>query len=1202
MRTASPARHRRSGRAGERGRHDVRGTVIEADTDWVYRDETVTFWAYSTDDPAPTFSSIQWDFDYDGLSFDPAPGASGEEATHTFTANGTYRVAAALTSATGTEFAELTVEVHHLAPIVTPPEDLYLTAGAVRTLTVTAETEAEIQSVEWWVSFNGEEYTQPQSLGGLTPNFEFKTFGTYEFWVAVEDVDGEVGEAAFTAYVDEATQTGQVTVSGPVDEEGTVWFTVMSSIGHARPCQRVRRLDWIGEFDLVDVTEGWEGVYLNNEATFWHTYDDGPVDNVYHAKVRLQNEGGESDLLSVDVTVRDVAPTVLLGAGRKLMDGAGTADLGRPDFPARRVTDVAYSKQDVWELYESVPVGFFALQEPSARDRASQRYFFSVVKDSAEGTGPVPAADPVESKDPWIKLPSYEVGEVYVITGYLTDKDGKQTTPQTIYAVMSGGVDGTATGSGVVKSAVYGSMKRPGQSLDGLFAGARYNRYGYAPEIEGSLAVGESMTVELVPDRHAQEWVQAGYRIQYVFNVHEEHFGTWGVTHENLDTVYQDHGTFTLPFVYPKDYRITVTGGFQVVPNPERPELPPPPSTATYYQVVAKTPPTTTWLQDIEELWEAAKGVAQQLGEHASTVLDILTSSRRGAFVDTLVNGFTAAATQIEGELGSTLKSAFYKWFGLTDPDITLPGDFTGPAITDFALQYAGLTWKNISNILIRQLGEGNVAALNGVASWLGNFGDEDLGTAGASRKLIEELQRHVTEISFGDLENEVLEALRKGIENGIAKAIPQLIAKVVPITGGPMSIIKGIGWLIQNQGRLRELFTEFNDHGIPALIAGANGIAGAQDEFTAAIVKGFKGVIDVGLSALASQIGLGSLPNDIKKAMASIPKKVDEKLTKAIRELAKGSLRNGGPVGRKTDGLLNGTTPVAVSYGSKSYKLFATKESGAQHFIKLTEEGGAGKTIVLKTESFVQSAQDEFSAAFNMAGALAQVKKNGSATKPPSYYKTEGARQDSFAGVMNALKTEIENGNCLAVGGGCFAAGTKLWTPEGYRNVEELRLGDFVFSRDQYRPDGAVESKPVEKVFVRLTEVVHLHVGGQVVRTTGEHPFYAYDRGWVPVSELADGDSILTAAGDWKAVEEVFATGELETVYNLRVADHHTYFVGGDGWGWAAWAHNDYTLTPRTAARFKDLETDRETIRGEKLNVRETTTSPRSSEVDDGD
>ena len=48
---------------------------------------------------------------------------------------------------------------------------------------------------------------------------------------------------------------------------------------------------------------------------------------------------------------------------------------------------------------------------------------------------------------------------------------------------------------------------------------------------------------------------------------------------------------------------------------------------------------------------------------------------------------------------------------------------------------------------------------------------------------------------------------------------------------------------------------------------------------------------------------------------------------------------------------------------------------------------------------------------------------------------------------------------------GGCFAAGTKLWTPEGYRNVEHIREGELVFSRDQFRPDGLIEAKPVEKI-----------------------------------------------------------------------------------------------------------------------------------------
>jgi hypothetical protein len=39
--------------------------------------------------------------------------------------------------------------------------------------------------------------------------------------------------------------------------------------------------------------------------------------------------------------------------------------------------------------------------------------------------------------------------------------------------------------------------------------------------------------------------------------------------------------------------------------------------------------------------------------------------------------------------------------------------------------------------------------------------------------------------------------------------------------------------------------------------------------------------------------------------------------------------------------------------------------------------------------------------------------------------------------------------------------------------------------------------------------------------------------------------------------VQEVFNNGEVTTVYNLRVADYHTYFVGSMAWGFSVWAHN---------------------------------------------
>jgi len=62
-----------------------------------------------------------------------------------------------------------------------------------------------------------------------------------------------------------------------------------------------------------------------------------------------------------------------------------------------------------------------------------------------------------------------------------------------------------------------------------------------------------------------------------------------------------------------------------------------------------------------------------------------------------------------------------------------------------------------------------------------------------------------------------------------------------------------------------------------------------------------------------------------------------------------------------------------------------------------------------------------------------------------------------------------------------------------------------------------------------------------------------------VPAAQLQPGDLLSSHDGQWVPVEEVYDTGEPETVYNLRVADFHTYFVGSEEWGFSVWAHNAY-------------------------------------------
>jgi len=111
-----------------------------------------------------------------------------------------------------------------------------------------------------------------------------------------------------------------------------------------------------------------------------------------------------------------------------------------------------------------------------------------------------------------------------------------------------------------------------------------------------------------------------------------------------------------------------------------------------------------------------------------------------------------------------------------------------------------------------------------------------------------------------------------------------------------------------------------------------------------------------------------------------------------------------------------------------------------------------------------------------------------------------------------------------------------------------------------------------VEEVFVRTGAVINLHVPGQVIRTTSEHPFFVYNVGWTGAGALRVGDMLRSHDGCWLPVEDVVDNGEVTTVYNLRVAEYHTYFVGSREWGFSAWAHNAYTKEDLTQPKGEML------------------------------
>ena len=156
-----------------------------------------------------------------------------------------------------------------------------------------------------------------------------------------------------------------------------------------------------------------------------------------------------------------------------------------------------------------------------------------------------------------------------------------------------------------------------------------------------------------------------------------------------------------------------------------------------------------------------------------------------------------------------------------------------------------------------------------------------------------------------------------------------------------------------------------------------------------------------------------------------------------------------------------------------------------------------------------------------------------------------------------------------------CFTAGTPVLLADGMKPIEEVRKGDWVWSTNP--ASGELEEKRVEEVFVNETdEIVHVRYGDTEIDATPTHPFYTPDRGWVSAVNLRAGDRLQLVNGEYVVVEQV--QHEIREspvkVYNFRVADNHTYYVGHDN---AVLVHNASCGVGRTGkqARLKQLADD---------------------------
>ncbi len=156
---------------------------------------------------------------------------------------------------------------------------------------------------------------------------------------------------------------------------------------------------------------------------------------------------------------------------------------------------------------------------------------------------------------------------------------------------------------------------------------------------------------------------------------------------------------------------------------------------------------------------------------------------------------------------------------------------------------------------------------------------------------------------------------------------------------------------------------------------------------------------------------------------------------------------------------------------------------------------------------------------------------------------------------------TPVTKGPC------CFAAGTKVSTPQGDRVIESLKVGDVVWSKPEKggKPFAAAilathqrSDQPIYRLKLKSVRGAGA-AEGETLLVTPSHPFYVpAKRDFIPVKDLEPGDLLQSLAdGDTENTSSEVESLELYLpegkTYNLTVDVGHTFYVGE----LKTWVHN---------------------------------------------
>ena len=101
-----------------------------------------------------------------------------------------------------------------------------------------------------------------------------------------------------------------------------------------------------------------------------------------------------------------------------------------------------------------------------------------------------------------------------------------------------------------------------------------------------------------------------------------------------------------------------------------------------------------------------------------------------------------------------------------------------------------------------------------------------------------------------------------------------------------------------------------------------------------------------------------------------------------------------------------------------------------------------------------------------------------------------------------------------MCLGNGCFIAGTLVTTRSGLRPIEEIKIGDYVLSRNEETRENSY--KKVTDTLVRsIQEICTIKFQNGKIKSTTGHLFMVKNKWWKAALELKAGDILETSDGN---------------------------------------------------------------------------------------